>query len=688
MRAHWRNLLGLGFTLGWTGNLVAQPVVPVPETAARYEVKTARQTVLDAMAARPADPWPRGDGHVILGLPGCADRQKAYHEPGGSFSPGLGTFGVSVWVVDDRGFVRTTSDQIPLNKLRQQWVWQSASEIPGIQTDTPDYQAYWHGSGNGRWLLNLKTQVPDAETTDLVIRSVGPAGGPIQQLEWDGRRLTINKRWVITCDPLPNLVSLGHEGDGNWMGAPSATREWTGSDGWGYARLELKGKREWKITVQDSIVVTTSLRFNRTRALPVINVPDPTFNACLEAQTAQLLMGATGWEIRPGDPCQYPYFWLREGAAGMVALTQAGHVETARQLARPLAEIDFQSGAGSEADGPAVTLWALEEVAARLRNPQFDQWLWPHILRKAELLWKLRQVVGPFRRPVSSPVIAAYTNRPGLDLVSEAAVNGLIQGRVDSQFPVLYVNAMAYLGLLSASELAIRLGNTAEAVPWHGTAEEIRRAWEISMRSAEAEGDWVFTRGAWPAWVVTDYREYGRLLEARWQLRNNAEDEPIQIPSQTPNTIAEAHQWLALGRPVKAWNMFQWFLKHQSSPGLYSWWKGLGTEDNYFRWDQIRGWVKPIQNTPSYWSAAEMLMLQLDMLAMLDESGPQPILVIGAGIPREWLNKPMSARGLSTRLGMIDWAWQGFQMHVYVHGLRCPVRLGANFPMQTPIVLH
>jgi hypothetical protein len=688
MKINWRILLGLGLSVVLPARTLAQPAIPMLEWAARYQGKTARQIVLEAMAARPTDPWPRGDGHVVLAMPGCVDLRKAYHEPGGSFSPGLGTFGISIWVVDVRGSIRTTSDQIPMGQFKQQWVWQNEREIPGIQTDTPDYQAYWHGSGNGRWLLNLKTQVQDTEVTDLVIRSVGPAGGPVQRLDWDGKRLLVNRRWAVTCDPLPTSVCLGHEGDGNWMSALSSAREWGGADGWGYARLELKGKGEWKIAVQDSLAITTSLWFNRTRAVPVINVPDPTFNACLEAQTAQLLMGVTGWEIRPGDPGQYPYLWMREASAGLVALTEAGYVETARQLARPIAENDLRSGAGSEADGPAVSLWALEEVAARLRDPQFDQWLWPHMRRKAELLWQMREAVGPVIRPVTSPPVAAYARRPGLAVVCEASIDGMIRGRVDSVMPVLYVNAMAYRGFLSASELANRLGYTLEAGSWQGAAVQVRKDWEMALRSAEADGDWAFTRGTWPSWVVSDYREYGRLFEARWQLQNNAEDQPTQTPPQPSHTLSEAHQWLALGQPVKAWNMFRWFVQHQTSPGLYSWWKGSGTDDNYFRWDEVRGWVNPLHITPCYWTAAEMLMLQLDMLVLLDESGPLPVLIIGAGIPREWLNKPMSARGLSTRLGMVDWVWQGFQMHVYVRGLRCPVRLGANFPIQTPIVIH
>ena len=52
------------------------------------------------MAARPSDPWPRGRGHVLLAFPGTREEDKGYHEPGGSFSPGVRSFGLAHVEVD------------------------------------------------------------------------------------------------------------------------------------------------------------------------------------------------------------------------------------------------------------------------------------------------------------------------------------------------------------------------------------------------------------------------------------------------------------------------------------------------------------------------------------------------------------------------------------------------------------
>jgi len=56
------------------------------------------------------------------------------------------------------------------------------------------------------------------------------------------------------------------------------------------------------------------------------------------------------------------------------------------------------------------------------------------------------------------------------------------------------------------------------------------------------------------------------------------------------------------------------------------------------------------------------------------------VLVIGAGIPKEWLDLTMSVKGLSTRLGTVDWEWRRGKMSVRVRGGHCAVRLGPAFP--------
>jgi hypothetical protein len=80
-----------------------------------------------------------------------------------------------------------------------------------------------------------------------------------------------------------------------------------------------------------------------------------------------------------------------------------------------------------------------------------------------------------------------------------------------------------------------------------------------------------------------------------------------------------------------------------------------------------------------------MLLLQLDMLAYIDPVASQPTLVVGAGIPREWLNQPMSVKGLVLGDSVVDWAWDGNQIKVQIQGKKINVRPGNAFPKNTLI---
>jgi hypothetical protein len=50
-----------------------------------------------------------------------------------------------------------------------------------------------------------------------------------------------------------------------------------------------------------------------------------------------------------------------------------------------------------------------------------------------------------------------------------------------------------------------------------------------------------------------------------------------------------------------------------------------------------------------------MVLTQLEMLAYVD--GDE--LVIGAGVPPGWLERPLAVRGLVTEIGPVSWTWDG-----------------------------
>lgn len=648
---------------------------------------SSRHLVKVQMRQRPAEPWPRGTGHVVLAAPGSREVDKAYHEPGGSFSPAVGSFGVSLWLTDIKGNLKSTSDNIPFSNIRQQLSWANSQQIPGVATETSYYQALWSSTNSGRWMLNLKTQANTNTKPMVVIRSVGPAGGPIRSLDWDGQRLLINNRWSVISDPAPTAVHLGEEGPEGWMSERSTITQWQGENGWGYARFELANGSNLNVVIQDtSFAPIIGPTVTSTQTALELDLPDKQFAASLNAQVAHLMMGLVDRQTRPGEPTNYPLPWLRDGAYEVVALARAGQLQVAKELSTYFAENDFFGGFGPEADAPGLSIWALSEVAMQLNQPEYDRWLWSHVRRKAEFILEMLSCDQPIHRPVTGPIVPSQKNDPDLTLVAQPARNGLIIGRMDNHRPLLFVNAVSYRGLLDAATLAERVNQPADAKRWRAKAQELQRSWEKAFKPPESENDRTYISSLWPTWVAASHTDtLLQGLQTRWTKLRDPQGEFRKNPLWTYFDIAEAHQWLFLNQSDRVWTTLRWFWEHQASPGLYTWWEGDGEENTFEHWERVRGWVNPPHVTPHYWTAAEMLLLQLDMLGYTDKAASEPTVVIGAGIPGAWLDKPLRVRGLSIQNGQVDWSWDGKQVYVKIYGTRVKVKLGSTFPTLTPV---
>jgi hypothetical protein len=660
-------LLFLLLAAGWTPIVSAQT--------------NGRQAVLEAIQQRPDDSWPRSAGHVILAYPGSRETGKAYLEPGGNFSPCINSFGVSFWIYDEEGKLQTTSEKITMDQIRQQWVWSALNAPPAVLTDTVYYKALWSFAGPGQGRLSLSIPTNATSTVQMVVRSPGPAGGPLQAIEWNGKTLRLNNRWILSFDPAPTAVYTGHEGDVDWAASTSSERQWRNADGWGFARIVIPKGHEFKAALFDpSPGLQVTLPYAAIKSAIDVRLPDEQFAACMNAQAAQLLMGLTGSETRPGDPMQYPISSLREGASILVALARAGQINLSSQLARPFAERDFFGGRGPEADAPGLALWALMEIAGRLNQGSFDSYLQPHVMRKAQLIHEMLAADKPIRKPVTPPVDPQYLNDSQLSLLCDPAQNGLIMGKAGSSRPVLYINAANSGGLTAAAEFMERRGAGIYGLQWRIDAAQMRESWFNAMKTPYASDEWTWINGLWPSWAAGPHRDaFATALQTHTPSLGFDAQPSVDVTAHPAVLLAKAHQWLYLNKPDTTWETVQWFWKNQSSPGLYTWGDGAGENPNQHQWERVRGWVTPSQSTPHYWTAAEMFLLQCDMLVCVDESTPNPVLIVGAGIPSYWMARPMSVRGISTRFGAVSWNWLNGRMNVIVYGRKLPVRLGPAF---------
>jgi len=310
--------------------------------------------------------------------------------------------------------------------------------------------------------------------------------------------------------------------------------------------------------------------------------------------------------------------------------------------------------------------------------------------RKARLIEQYLTTRDTLRATVPNRIVPRYRRRRDITIVALPSRDSLVIGRMDHHYPLLYVNGVSYLGLRKAAELAGRVGQARRAAELTARAGALRRAWLRAFQGREMANERTYSSALWPSEVVDTADGPARLLAALADRRATVWDAAgarREPPLWTYFDLAEAHQWLRLGRPDTAWSVLRWYWEHQESPGLYTWSEDSTEGNSFGDWDRVRGWVHPTEVTPHYWTAAEVLLLQLDMLALAESAPGGDALVLGAGVPRAWLERPLAVRGLELRGRRVDWTWDGRRVRVSVAGPPLALRLGPAFPRGTPVEL-
>jgi hypothetical protein len=205
--------------------------------------------------------------------------------------------------------------------------------------------------------------------------------------------------------------------------------------------------------------------------------------------------------------------------------------------------------------------------------------------------------------------------------------------------------------------------------------------------SPEQDNPRTLISGIWPTFVVADDIRFEKALNQAWEAERTKEGGFQKQPLWTYFDLAQAHQWLYLAKPERAWSTLKWFWKESPSLDLYTQWEGEAGHDTFGGWSQVRGWLDLPPITPHYWSAAEMLSLQLAMLTYYDSRPEVNALVIGSGIPHSWFDHHMRVNGIITAAGRIDWEWSGGTVAVHTYGKPVKVRLGPQFPKDSHLKL-
>lgn len=642
-----------------------------------------RQLTLLEKYRRPNDFWPRGDGHIVLAEPGSPLSQKAYYEPGGSFSPSPGSFGLAIWVMDKSSKVIATSDNIPMENIQQGYSF-DAGDIPSIKAATAYYDCEWKYADHGSWQLLLKNKDAGQYSLAVVIRSAGPAGGPLNSVAWDSTRLLINRQWIVQSSEKPSGITNGNEKEGELQKDVPYKAFVANDEGWAFSKL-IFNRPEFSVTLTDTKPQYSSvLPYKKIGPQFEIDLPDQNFVHSLKSQIATLMMGYIGKQTGPGEPVNYPLAWERDGAYSLAAMAKSGNLQTAKELSKYFAENDFFGGFGSEGDAPGSAINALTEVAFLLNDPEYFKWVWPHIKRKLAIIDEMMNadtnIYKNFVGPLVPPLEADIKRRKLICL--KTADSGVIMGTMDLHFPALYITSISYRGLVQASRLAGYFKENELASECVEKAAKLQAAWRRNFGKPKYDNERNFMISIWPSWMTNK----SNALFKEKILAKHTEDwgdgnEPKERPLWTYFSVSEAHQWLFMDEPDYTWKTMHYFWNNQCAPGFYTYWEGNGEENTFRQWEHYRGWLQPKYVTPHYWTASEMTLLQLDMLVYVNESKPDFELVIGAGVPAEWLTKYMSVKNYRTKTGMVSWEYKNNTLNVTVKGAvkKYAVRAGVNF---------
>ncbi|MCC7492708.1 MAG: hypothetical protein IT204_10190 [Fimbriimonadaceae bacterium] len=652
----------------------------------------------DAMRQRyPHWIWPRADSHIVLSAPRSPDVFKVFVEPGGSFSPGVATFGVSVWLWLPAERRLVAPELLPREALRDRLLggilplhrsrWRAGLLEVDLRLGVEACPDEYHPAATLLARLYHRGRQPVQATVLLVLRSCGPAGGSIRALAYEpeiGGFLVNDQPLLFGARPAAEAGCVSVDRDGLDIGEQLRRGEFhhqaraSDAKGWcsGYLAypLTLEPGGEWEMAWDCPVAPSgaqPAAEFTALRELPAarrlealadrwraeleqvrLHCPDARVAEAFHGSLTHLLMAVVGAQPRIATLC-YPLLWLRDTVYIINALDKAGLTDWSRPALDGLLERIFAGGFGPEADAPGEVLWLLEQHVRLTGDLAWAARAWPWVVARVAWIQRLRRATGPVREPASDLLPRARLH-PEADLVAEAAVDGLINGRMDWHRPLFFVNAFALAGLRGATWLAAQLGHHEEAAAWAAEAAELATA----LRGARFElgrNERDTAAAIWPTGACDPGDPTVREVFERWWHQHRWDNRGVYRgePRWRYFELGQAHNLLRLGMRERTLLTLEQFLRTQDAPGLYAWAEGDLTGDPTGDWRLVRGWWPTSKILPHGWSCAELALLVRDLF--LYEEGEA--LVIGAGLRPEWLLHPdgVGISAAPTAWGRVSW---------------------------------
>lgn len=638
---------------------------------------------------------------TVVGADG-ADAEALVGEDG-NVEPFAGGFSIEPFLLID-GRVVTWADAAPRQSLAEGYL-----PIPTVAWSSGDATLEMTAAvtESSMLLLRYRVRPGKAKRTALALAvrpfQVNPAtqflnapGGvaPIREVAYEGHELHVDRRRVLFLTQPSFFVGSTYD-EGNIVdrlraGEQGRPGRATVTDPFGYASgalvFPVQGERTIDLAVPlepgaqpvadaGAGIARLARSWQEKLDRVAIALPGaPEIADTVRASLAWTLVHRDGDAIQPGSR-SYARAWIRDGALLSAVLLRLGHAAEAKRFAAWFAARQYPDGKvpccvdrrGAdpvpENDSHGELIYLVAEIARTTGDLELARQLWPHVDAAARYVVRL----------------AAESHGPYEGLVTESISHeGYSAKPVHSYWDDLF----ALRGLDDAAYLAGALGREDRRRELAGQAARFRRDLAASIRrtiaghhvdfvpgSAEL-GDFDATStaiGISPLNLTSVFppaalrRTFDRYLAALAKPR----------PDYTPYEMRIIGALIRLGDKARALPLLDRFLADRRPAGWREWAEVVGTDARKPRF---------VGDMPHAWVASDFVRSVLDAVAYDREDGA---LVVGAGIPRSWLDGGTLHVGpLATYSGPLDLRMraEGDRILVDLSGAAHPARLILRSP--------
>ncbi|HEX7614204.1 MAG TPA: discoidin domain-containing protein [Thermoanaerobaculia bacterium] len=407
--------------------------------------------------------------------------------------------------------------------------------------------------------------------------------------------------------------------------------------------------------------------------------------ATLKSNLAYVLVNRDGPWIQPGSRA-YARSWIRDGALTSSALLRLGHPAEVRDFLVAFAEKQFADGRipccvdarGAdpvpENDSHGEFLFLAAEYFRFTKDTATLDALWPRIARAVA-------AIDALRRQRRTPEYETSEKRAFFGLLPESISH---EGYSDRPVHSYWDDVWARKGLADAVELALSLGHPDDARSFAAIGGEfeadllasiartIERNHLDTIPASVEKHDFDPTsttvalspcglQGKLPQAPLA--RTFDRYMKEARERRDGAK----KNDAYTPYELRTVGALVRLGRRAEAHEMLEFFMKDRRPAAWNQWAEVVGRDPRAPRF---------IGDMPHTWVGSDFIRSFLDFFALEREGEKGGSLLVGAGLPEEWLRAPGGAgvEGLLTIYGPLDLSVSvsGGEVHARIAGVRVP----------------